>query len=170
LVDADGGATLARSAPGPATTELAWSADGRRLLALSPSSVRLLDGSARLRRSIGMPPGERAESAAFAPGGGGAFALVRLTAGGGEVGLVSGDGGTWRLFAGAGRVGGVAWSPDGDWLLVTLPDADQWVIVRSGAGRSPKLLTVSSISRQFDPGRRGHSPFPAIRGWCCAAR
>jgi hypothetical protein len=82
LVDADSGAVLARSAPGPAPNELGWSADGRRLLALAPSSIRLLDAAAKLRRSIRMPPGERAQAAAFAPGSG-ALALLRVTAGGG---------------------------------------------------------------------------------------
>lgn len=170
LVDADSGAVLARSAPGPAPNELGWSADGRRLLALAPSSIRLLDAGAKLRRSIRMPPGERAQAAAFAPGSG-ALALLRVTAGGGgELGLVDARGEERRLFASAARIGGVAWSPEGHWLLATLPDADQWVLVGSVSGRRPRLQTVSSISRQFDPGGRGRAPFPAIRGWCCAPR
>jgi dipeptidyl aminopeptidase/acylaminoacyl peptidase len=170
VVDADSSAVLARSAPGRAPTELGWSADGRRLLALAPRSVRLLADNGRLLRTIRMPASEHALAAAFAPSGS-RFALARSsTSGGAEVGVVDAGGGERRLFATAGRIGDLAWSPDGAWLLVTLPDADQWVLIGTGAGGHPRLRAVSSISRQFDPGNRADAPFPAVRGWCCSQR
>jgi hypothetical protein len=52
----------------------------------------------------------------------------------------------------------IAWSPDGTWLLIGWPAADQLVFVR--VGRTPKLSAVSNVSRQF----RSRS-FPGIGGW-----
>jgi len=64
------------------------------------------------------------------------------------------------LFNGTGAFDQVIWSPDGRWLLVTWPTADQWVFVR-GDGR--RIRAVSNVSEQF----RSRS-FPRIEGWCCA--
>jgi hypothetical protein len=50
-------------------------------------------------------------------------------------------------------------SPDGRWLLVGWPAADQWVFVRSdGSG----LRAVADLSEQF----RSRS-FPRVQDWCC---
>ncbi len=65
------------------------------------------------------------------------------------------------IFRGTGEFRDVARSPDGRWLLVTWPTADQWVFVRA-AGRR-KIEAVSGITRQF-----GGGSFPRIAGWCCA--
>lgn len=64
-------------------------------------------------------------------------------------------------FRGTGEFRDVAVSPDGRWLLVTWPTADQWVFVRMSGRR--KIDAVSGITRQFGGGR-----FPRIGGWCCA--
>ena len=61
-----------------------------------------------------------------------------------------------QVFAGAGRFGGLAWSPDGRWLLVTWPDADQLVFLR--VGPRPKLVAYANIARQF-------GSFPELAGW-----
>ena len=50
------------------------------------------------------------------------------------------------LFSTAGELRGLTWSPDGRWLLVGSPEADQWVFVRAD-GR--KILAVSNVSDQF---------------------
>ena len=65
------------------------------------------------------------------------------------------------VFRGTGEFRDVARSPDGRWLLVTWPTADQWVFVRTDGGR--KIEAVSGITRQF-----GGGSFPRIAGWCCA--
>jgi hypothetical protein len=65
------------------------------------------------------------------------------------------------LFRGTGEFRDVAVSPDGRWLLVTWPTADQWVFVRTSGRR--RIDAVSGITRQFGGGR-----FPTIGGWCCA--
>jgi hypothetical protein len=65
------------------------------------------------------------------------------------------------VFRGTGEFRDVARSPDGNWLLVTWPTADQWVFVRTDGRR--KIEAVSGITRQF-----GGGSFPRIAGWCCA--
>jgi hypothetical protein len=62
------------------------------------------------------------------------------------------------VFRGTGVFGQAVPSPNGRWLLVTWPTADQWVFVRPG---SRKIVGVSRISSQF-------GGFPHVEGWCCA--
>jgi hypothetical protein len=66
-----------------------------------------------------------------------------------------------RVFAGAGVLSGVTWSPDGRWLLVGWETADQWVFVRVAGKR--RIAAVSNVTAQFRSSR-----FPAVAGWCCA--
>jgi hypothetical protein len=66
-----------------------------------------------------------------------------------------------RVFAGAAPLAGLAWSPNGKWLLVGWPRADQWLFIRTG-GRH-RLVAVSNVSEQFRS-----SAFPRIAGWCCS--
>jgi hypothetical protein len=66
-----------------------------------------------------------------------------------------------RLFVGAGPFAGLAWSPDGRWLLLDWPAADQWVFLRAD-GRS--IRAVANVSEQF----RSRTS-PRIQGWCCAS-
>ena len=63
-----------------------------------------------------------------------------------------------RVFAGAGSFDGIAWSPDGRWLLVTWKDADQWVFVRVRGGH--RIKAVAGVSRQFEA-----RAFPRLAGW-----
>ncbi len=65
------------------------------------------------------------------------------------------------VFRGTGEFRDAARTPDGRWLLVTWPTADQWVFVRLSGRR--KIVAVSGITEQF-----GGGPFPRIAGWCCA--
>jgi hypothetical protein len=66
-----------------------------------------------------------------------------------------------RVFAGAGVLSGLAWSPNGRWLLVGWQTADQWVFVRVTGAR--RITAVSNVSAQFRSSR-----FPRVEGWCCA--
>jgi hypothetical protein len=43
-----------------------------------------------------------------------------------------------------GRLAGVAWSPNGRWIVTALPSADQWIFI---GGR--RLRAVLNIARQF---------------------
>jgi WD40 repeat protein len=64
------------------------------------------------------------------------------------------------VFTGAGRVAELAWSPNGRWLLVAWPEADQWIFIRASG---KKIEAVSNIAAQFG------GAFPRVEGWCCAS-
>ncbi|MEA2481761.1 MAG: hypothetical protein QOJ07_3683 [Thermoleophilaceae bacterium] len=160
--DVDTRRTLGRSGSGEPPRRLDWSADGRRLLAVGAHGWRLLDARGRLLRSRRLPPGTTAGAAAFAPRGH-AFALVRESAGAADVVLLPRE----RLvFRGAGRLGDLAWSPDGRWLAIGWPSADQWLFVRAAPAR--RVVAIDRVARQFDPGRPRARAAPRIAGWCCA--
>jgi hypothetical protein len=174
MIDADSGKLLWRSAPADAVTGLAWSSDGRRLLAVAPRALRQFDASGRVVGVLEMPAGTRAETAAFRPVTH-EFALVSHVEAGDRsrlevVQLEGGAARRQRLLAGAGQFGDIAWAPDGEWLLAGWEDADQWVFIRTGAKMRPmieRLRAVANISSQFDPGGRGRAGFPGLAGWCC---
>jgi hypothetical protein len=72
------------------------------------------------------------------------------------------------LFAGSGAIGGLAWSPDGRWLLTGWRSADQWLFLRADQPR--RLVAIDEISRQFDPGDGGTASFPSVSGWVLPQR
>ena len=44
------------------------------------------------------------------------------------------------------------------------PAADQLIFIRVA---DRKVVAVSNVSREFDPGAVGPVAFPRIAGWCC---
>jgi hypothetical protein len=135
--------------------ELAWSSDGRRLI------VRQADRVDVLTRDGSPFTGLRTEGATVTA------SAVRpelhesthaLTSGGQAQVLHLGEPGG-RLFTAAGRFSHLGWSPDGRWLLIGWPMADQWVFVRADGGG---IRAVSNVSNQF----RSRA-FPRVGGWCC---
>lgn len=158
VVETDSGGEELWSARVAPPRVLAWSSDGRRLLAVSAGTASLFNGSGRRLSTRRLPAGAVAVDAAFEPRSYRYALVLRFPrADRSEVRI-----GARRVFGGAGRFSGVAWSPDGRWLLVAWRDADQWVFLRSAGVR--RLEAVSSISQQF----RSRT-FPALRGWCCTA-
>lgn len=155
VVDADDCVIVGRTSARPIPRQLAWSDDGRRLVAAAPSAVRVLDGRARELSRESPSDATRAAAVAFVPGSH-ELAEIRLHGSRSDVFIV----GTRKgLFSGGGAFRDLAWSPDGRWLLVTWPSADQWVFVRSTGVR--RLAAVSDIGRQFG------GSFPTVSGWCC---
>ena len=174
LVETDSGSVVWRSREGPAPSQLAWSLDGRLLLAVAPTELRLFDAGGRLLSTLDMPPGTFADSAAFRPTSDGfALATHTLKRDRSRLALVRlGKGATVErvLLSGVGRFGDLAWSPDGQWLLATWPSANQWVFIRAGERRRggiEKLLAVANIAQQFAPGSIERPRFPGLGGWCC---
>jgi hypothetical protein len=150
-----------------AAQALAWSPDGRMLAVAGRTEVTILDGaSGRALRRVRAPAGAGLGAIAFAPNGRRLALVARFQ--GGRARLLTVDlekpAAPRLLFAGAGLFSQVRWSPDGRWLLIAWPDANQWLFVRSTA--TPGLTAVRDISRQFDPGVPAPR-FPAIGGWCC---
>jgi hypothetical protein len=160
--DADSGRVAWSAAVGPAVERLDWSANGQRLLVLAPKNVRIYDGAGRLRDNLRESSKALAVDGALSPDG----HMVALVLGGsGSVvaeDLEVDNASPRRVLAGAG-LRQLAWSPDGRWLLVSWPAANQWVFIRVVG--TPRIAAVSRIRQQFSAQRRGG--FPKLDGWCC---
>ena len=146
VVDLGGCVRLWQSEPIPAASVVEWSSDGARLLVVASDRVRVLSG-----RTGEVIAGLRGVEAAFRPGTR-EPALIRRGEDRSDVVL-----GKATLFSAAGELRGLTWSPDGRWLLVGWPAADQWVFVRADGG---SIRAVANVSRQF----RSES-FPEVEGW-----
>ena len=157
--DSDTGRILWSTAPGPRPLELSWSADGRLLLVLSGRQARTYSSTGVLTSKISLPGA--ASDGALSPDG----RKLALVLGGREV--VVGSGGALRQVLPGAGVKGVSWSPDGRWLLVSWPAANQWVFVRVAG--APRIEAVSRISQQFSSGSAALA-FPELDGWCCTAQ
>ena len=127
----------------PQARSVVWSPDGRSLLLVTARRLVLFDSASGRAHSLGL---RGVTAAAFSPQG--RLAVVRGSS------LLVVDGGEVRpAFTARVALRGLVWSPDGRWLLTSLPAADQWIFV----GRR-RVLAVSHIARQF-----GGSP--ALDGW-----
>jgi hypothetical protein len=161
IVDVDSGTVLARRELHPHPSQLLWSPDGDRLVVVAPHALTAFGRTGARLASIHV---HRAVGAAdFDPGS----HELSVVLGGARSDAVSFDldrphRAPAELFSGSGRFGGLAWSPDGRWLLVAWPTADQWVFVPSGEGR---IVAVAGLATQFSSGR-GAGP-PRLDGWCC---
>ena len=147
VVDLDGCVTRWTSEPIGAR-RLEWSSDGARLLVAASDGLSILNG--RTGAVVQQPTGV---DASFRPG---TRELARIESRGGTSAVLLGG---RTLFRGAGKLRGLAWSPDGRWLLVGWPAADQWVLVRADNGR---IRAVGNVSEQFRS-----DTFPRVEGWCC---
>ncbi len=165
---ADQARLLWRARPAQPPRSLAWSADGGYLLAVGPSSLTLYQADGTPAGEILDPAAAPVVTAAFAPDGR-RIAVVQRTRLGSVLWLYPSlrpDGNAARrLFAGAGVFSDLAWSPDGRWLLVAWRSADQWLFIRAAGAQ--KLVAVSDITSQFNPGARRPGSFPTVDGWCC---
>lgn len=167
VVDVDRRTELWRTDPARGVRRLIWSPTGRRLLVLASGSRQTLyGGNGKPAGALELSKGHTVVTAAFAPNGE-SVAYAEFDPASGTSALVERRGDTTKtLQRGAGRFEDVAWSPNGRWLLVTWPDADQFLFLRLPGVR--KISAVSGIGREFDPGGEGAGPFPRVAGWCCA--
>jgi hypothetical protein len=171
LAYSTGGAVVLRTADGELVwrrpigvlpTSLDWSADGRYLAVFSAHRVVVLDARGRIHRTV-TRLGAELLAGAFEPRSHRLAVEIR-TPERSEVQLVDVDrpGHSRLLFAGPGAFGDIAWAPDGTWLLVTWPAADQWVFLHG-----PRLRAVANIREQF-PRRDGRGALLELAGrWCC---
>jgi len=171
VIDADTGETLMRSAPQPSPFELRWSSDGRELLAVTRHGLYTYRGFGSQPVWAALAPNQSMSDAAFLPESNRVVATVVTHSGGRtrsqvRVGRPDVENFLHRtLYSGLGRLAEVQPAPDGNWVLVAWPQADQWLFVRP---RDAKVQAVGHISRQFDPGATPPVSFPRIEGWCCA--
>jgi hypothetical protein len=132
VVDVDSGRVVERHAA-RGVRQLAWSPDGRTLAAADPHFVHLWRaGEPRLMLRV---PGVRA----LAYSADGSLALLRRR----EIVVVDG-GEAQTVFKWPTAFSGLAWSPNGRWLVTSIPAADQLVFV----GRRG-VHAVGNVSSQF---------------------
>jgi hypothetical protein len=138
-----------------ATKTLAWSGGGTELLVTGRDGARVYGQDGRLLSRFRAPAPILAAS--LSPDGR-ALAILEGTESP-NVELYASSGGRARRVLSGEGLQALTWSPDGRWLVVSWPAADQWVFVRVSGG--PKILAVSHIRRQLG------GAFPRIDGWCC---
>jgi hypothetical protein len=159
-VDVARGATLWRAQGQTALThtrQLAWSRDGRRLVARSPRAVTVLDADGRVLRTVAVPG--RTRQLALHPSGTRAAVVVAGPGGTRVLDIpLAGTGTPRQLFQ--GDVDGLAWSRHGRRLLLAWRDADQWLVLGPN-GRVRRAL--HGVSGEL--GAAGG--FPRLAGWCC---
>jgi hypothetical protein len=140
---------------------LEWSGDGRYLLARGSSSITVFSSTGKQRLEP-LPPGAADVVAARFMPTGDALAFVEHSAGRSVLWfyprLRPDATGARRVFAGAGSFDAVSWSPDGRWLVLSWPSADQWLFIRSATVR--KVTPISGIDSAF-----GTDAKPTE--WCC---
>jgi hypothetical protein len=135
------GAWTSRMYPRPRA--LMWSPRGTVLALATASRVVLFDAATGRAREI---PVAGVRALAYARNG--RLALLR------DHSILELDGeGVSTLFSVRGRLSGLVWSPNGRFLLTSLPGADQWIFV---GGR--RVLAVSHIAEQF-------GGVPSLDGW-----
>jgi hypothetical protein len=162
LYDVDTDKRVARVRLPTAPRELLWSKDGERLVALSAHTISVFDRNGKPLGSIKLA--RTTVAAAFVPGS----HRLAVILSGARSNAVSFDvdrrsAPPQEIFTGAGRFGSLAYSPDGQWLLLTWPTANQWLFIRS---QNQRIAAVSAIASQFSPGSR-RVAFPTLDGWCC---
>jgi WD40 repeat protein len=158
--DADTGGLQFSRREASAPRLLAWSANGSRLLVLTERATLVFDASGRAIARVALSVENRSLDAALSPDGR-TLALLSNR----DVTLTNLNALTQpsrQIFTGEG-LRQLAWAPDGQWLLVSWPAADQWIFVHT-TGR-PRIAAVSRIAEQFTTPRS----FPALDGWCCTA-
>ena len=176
IAEANSGVRIASAPTLQGIDKIEWGAD-QELLEASATSVRLrpivlekLASGVRLgqARSVSLPGSGHVADAALSPDGS-KLAVLRQFGGvaqaRAEVDLVAVRSGTVRrLWRTPGHLGEIVWSPDSSRLLLTWPQADQWLFVPV-EGRA-RVRAVADISRQFAPGTPA-AAFPTVSGWCC---
>jgi dipeptidyl aminopeptidase/acylaminoacyl peptidase len=163
LRDADSGGLIWRAPIDVSPSDLVWSTDGRYLAVTSSHKVVVLTQQGRVHRTV-TTLGERFLDAAFQPRKH-RLALSIRTKTGSEVRVIDVDrpGRARTLFAGPGTFGDFVWSPDGRWLLVAWPTADQWLFLRGS-----RVHAVGNIKEQF-PRRDHRGPLLQFdQRWCCS--
>ena len=142
-------------------TQLAWSSDGRRLLALNPVRLVVLDVSLHPIGAVRRPASEAGSytTAVFAPRSHALLVLRRL--GPGErarVELVRPGHPPRALETLVGDLSGLAPSPDGKTVLVGWGAADQWLLVPTQA--AARARRVTGVAEVF-----GSTAMPVANAW-----
>ena len=157
IVDVDRGRRLARIRLPHVPHELAWSADGQRLYVNLHRSLAIYDARGRRAGRLWMPG--RQTVSTFAPARRGALVAVARRERGFERGRADARGRAGQgALPGRRALHAPGFSPDGRWLLVAWPLADQWVFLRPGATGARRVLAAAGVTRRI-----GSPRLPAAR-------
>jgi len=168
VLRADSGRRVFHLPGGPPPEALAWSRHGSVLLVVRPGGLEAYDREGRLAWQRPAPPATLVRDVAPAPDGRAAAVVLRGRTGAvASLRMLGPNGGGRTLFEGPGNLGQVEYSPDGSWLLLSWPSADQWLYL--DLARSGRTVAIADIAAQFDPGSSSGAPFPRLAGWCCSA-
>ena len=155
VYDVDTGRVLLRTPPIlEPVRKVAWSRDGRRLLVFAPHATRVYQSGGVVQQDD--PSDTTIDTDAAFVDGGRNVAASRVAGVSSNVFRIAGGP---VIFSGSGVFRQLEPSPDGRWLLVTWPTANQWVFVRLHRRR---IVGVARITQQFGGGAR-------VADWCCAA-
>jgi hypothetical protein len=160
VLDVDSGRRLTRIQLPFVSGGIAWSADATRLYAKLDRSIAVYDAGGRRLSRIRMPG--RQTVTTFTPARTGHLvAVARRDRTASEVALMGGNHND-VLFRADGHFSRLRFSPDGRWLLVAWPLADQWVYLRPGTTGATRVRGALEVTKRFKtPG------FPQLGGWCC---
>jgi hypothetical protein len=157
--------------------KLLWAERGHRLIVLSsrPADLDRHEGGIRVVGTPSLPAGHRLLDGAILADGYFVFAdydpkadktaLIQQACVTSDPCLAIGP---VRLFQGDGRLENLVVSPDRHWLYFGWPAPDQAIFLRTPGVR--RLVTVSNIAEEFDPGGIGPAEFPHVAGWVPDAR
>lgn len=143
-----------RPAPG-IVRALQWSDAGSMLLALTSRGLRIYDARGDVVTTIAAP----VLDAAISPDGQRLAFLRRQEVVIRQLSTRRSE----RLLLSAAGLRQVVWSPDGRWLLLAWPAADEWLFAR--AVGKPEITGVGRVTEQLSAGA-----FPTVDGWCCTSR
>jgi hypothetical protein len=172
VIDVDTGEELLSVPTHRAPEKLLWADGGRRLIVLSahPADLNRRRAGIRVVGTPSLSPGHELLDGAVLADGLFAYAdydpkadktaLIQQTCVTSDPCLLIGP---VRLFQGDGRLENLVVSPDSRWLYFGWPAADQAVFLRTPGVR--KIVTVSNIAEEFDPGGIGPAEFPHVAGW-----
>jgi hypothetical protein len=157
LYSVDGNVLYARHKLASVPLQLLWSSDGTRLVALSTHELSVFDHNGSPLGTIHI--GRRALAAAFAPHTHELTVILNGARSDAVAFNIDKPGVQPReVFSGSGHFSALTWSPDGRWLLIAWPTANQWLFV----SRNGRATAVADIAAQF---QGNQAPAPA--GWCC---
>ena len=169
-LDVDTGVELTSIATHGPLISLEW-LDRNRILAVERDGLEILRIDDPSIRKLPTPGGGRIDGAAVSRG---SDRIAILTRSGAResarsslvlIGSDSLGGGGKRVFSGSGHYEGPTFSPDGSRILLGWRETDQWLFISPDPSVDP--IAVGDIASQFDPGSRGGSRLPRIKGWCC---
>ena len=153
VYDVDRATVLLHTPPiAEAVRKVAWSNDGRLLLVFAPHATRVYRDGKVVEQDD--PSDATLDTDAALVGPRERAAAIRVAGVSSNVFWISGGP---VIFTGTGVMRQLETSPDGRWVLITWPTANQWVFVRTGRR---KIVAVARIRQQFGSDAK-------IQGWCC---